>query len=112
MGDLGNKQVLANNLRKFMSISNKSQKEICETLMVSESTFSDWINAKSYPRIDKIEILANYFDIQKADLIEENNKNYALKDTYFNFAKDMQEKKVSQEDLDKLWKFYDMIKKI
>ena len=36
-------------------------------------TFSDWVNAKSYPRIDKIELLANYFDISKADLVEERS---------------------------------------
>ena len=35
------------------------------------STFSDWVNAKTYPRIDKIEMLANYFGINKSDLIED-----------------------------------------
>lgn len=31
-------------------------------------------NGKSYPRIDKIEIMANFFDISKADLVEEPSK--------------------------------------
>ena len=35
------------------------------------ATVSDWLNEKKYPRIDKIEILANYFKILKSDLIEE-----------------------------------------
>ena len=30
--------------------------------------------AKKYPRIDKIEMLANYFRIQKSDLIEDKAK--------------------------------------
>lgn len=34
-------------------------------------TFSDWINAKTYPRIDKIELMANYFGIEKSDLVED-----------------------------------------
>ena len=38
------------------------------------STVLDWVNAKTYPRIDKIELMANYFGIEKADLIEENNQ--------------------------------------
>ena len=31
---------------------------------------SDWVNGKKFPRIDKIELLAQYFGIQKSDLIE------------------------------------------
>jgi len=38
-------------------------------------TFSDWVNAKTYPRIDKIELMANYFGISKADLVEERSIN-------------------------------------
>lgn len=34
------------------------------------TTFSDWINGKKYPRIDKIEMMANYFNIAKSDLVE------------------------------------------
>ena len=33
------------------------------------------MKAKKYPRIDKIEILANYFGILKSDLIEEVSEN-------------------------------------
>ena len=36
-------------------------------------TFSDWINAKTYPRIDKIELLANYFGVLKSDLVEDKS---------------------------------------
>ena len=32
---------------------------------------TEWINGKKYPRIDRIEIMADYFGIQKSDLIEE-----------------------------------------
>ena len=31
----------------------------------------DWVNAKTYPRIDKIELMANFFGIDKSDLIED-----------------------------------------
>lgn len=42
---------------------------------VSPSTFNDWFKGKKYPRIDKIELMANYFGILKSDLIEEKNEN-------------------------------------
>jgi hypothetical protein len=37
---------------------------------------NEWLKAKKYPRIDKIEILANYFGILKSDLIEEKSKEH------------------------------------
>lgn len=70
MSDLGNKQIMANNIKKFLASSEKTQKELCQSLGFKESTFSDWVNAKTYPRIDKIEMMANYFGITKADLVE------------------------------------------
>ena len=64
------------------------QKDLAEIAGVSATTFNDWIKAKKYPRIDKIEILANYFGILKSDLIEDktedrramNEKNDILSD--------------------------------
>ena len=70
MSALGNKEVMAENLSFYLQRSGKTQKDMAELVGVSTSTFSDWIKAKKYPRIDKIEILANYFGILKSDLIE------------------------------------------
>ncbi|HEM3677586.1 TPA: helix-turn-helix transcriptional regulator [Streptococcus suis] len=47
--------------------------QLCSDLDLKYMTVSDWINAKTYPRIDKIESLANYFGINKSDLIEEKS---------------------------------------
>lgn len=65
------KQVFANNLRKYMEASGKTQKELAELIGVTAPTFNEWINAKKFPRIDKIQKLADYFGIKKSDLIEE-----------------------------------------
>lgn len=73
MSDLGNKQIMANNIRYYMKINDVTQTEICSALGFKMPTFSDWVNAKTYPRIDKIEMMANYFGISKADLVEERN---------------------------------------
>ena len=67
------KDVFAKNLKRYMERAGKTQKEMADIVGVSAPTFSDWINAKKYPRIDKIEILADYFGIWKSDLIEEKN---------------------------------------
>ena len=81
MNTIGNKDVLAENLRFYVEKSGKSQKEIAEIVGVSTSTFSDWIQGKKYPRIDKIEILANFFKILKSDLIEDKKEMKKNNDT-------------------------------
>ena len=70
MSDLGNKQVMAENIRYYLRKNNLSQSDICNALGFKAATFSDWVNAKTYPRIDKIEMMANYFGISKSDLVE------------------------------------------
>lgn len=67
------KQVFAKNLRKYMEASGKTQKELAEIVGVTAPTFNEWINAKKFPRIDKIQKLADYFGIKKSDLIEEKS---------------------------------------
>ena len=71
MKALDNKQIFARNLSRYVERSGKMQKDICEVIGVPTSTMSAWMMGKKYPRIDKIEKLAAYFDIQKSDLIEE-----------------------------------------
>ena len=65
---------MAKNLAKYLEQSGKTQKEMAEIVGVAPSTFNDWLRAKKYPRIDKIEIMADYFDILKSDLIEEKSE--------------------------------------
>ena len=73
MSDLGNKAIMAENIKYYMQKKNKPRNEICDDLGIKYSTFSDWGNGKKYPRIDKIEMLANYFGIEKSDLVEKRN---------------------------------------
>ena len=74
MNDLGNKEIFAKNLKYYMTINNKTRNDICKDLGFKYTTFTDWYNGNIYPRIDKIEMLANYFRIEKSDLIEDKEK--------------------------------------
>lgn len=76
MSNLGNKDIMAKNLRYYVERSGKTQKDLCEIFGVATSTFNDWMKAKKYPRIDKIEIMANFFGILKSDLIEERTEEH------------------------------------
>lgn len=73
MGGLGNKEIMAKNIKRLMEERGIDRIQICNDLNFKYTTFSDWINANTYPRIDKIELMANYFHVSKADLVEEYN---------------------------------------
>lgn len=70
------KEVFAKNLRRYMETKKISQKELAVIVGVSAPTINEWVKAKKYPRIDKIEILSNYFGCLKSDLIEEPFEPY------------------------------------
>lgn len=80
MSNLGNKITMSNNLKKYLKINNVSRNQLSESLGISYSTISDWINGKAYPRIDKIEMMANYFGIEKSDLVEDKSTKYENQD--------------------------------
>lgn len=78
MDDLGNKIVFSKNLNKWMEIRKRSRDEIAKALDVPYSTVASWCKGLFYPRIDKIEMLANYLGIKKSDLVEDKEKNLLI----------------------------------
>ena len=68
---MSNKSVFASNLQKYMDMNNKSRRDLSEALGISYYTVTDWVKGKKFPRMDKVEMLADYFGILKSDLIEE-----------------------------------------
>jgi transcriptional regulator with XRE-family HTH domain len=71
---MDNKNIFAENLNYYMKANGKSRRDICDALGFSYYTFTDWVKGKKYPRMDKVEILANYFGILKSDLIEKKTE--------------------------------------
>lgn len=70
---MDNKSIFANNLKRYMKLNDKSRKDISEALGISYYTVTDWVKGTKYPRMDKVEKLAQYFGVLKSDLIEEKN---------------------------------------
>lgn len=68
---MNNKDIFAKNLQRLMNENGKSRRDVCEALGFSYYTFTDWVKGKKFPRMDKVEMLANYFGVMKSDLIEE-----------------------------------------
>lgn len=68
-----NREVMARNIQRNMERMGVNATEVCRALDIKQNTFSDWIHAKTYPRIDKIEKMARYFGVSKADLVEDQS---------------------------------------
>ena len=78
MSDLGNKEIFAKNLKYYMELNNKDRSDVCKDLNFPYTTFAEWYNGNIYPRIDKIEMLANYFGVSKSELVEPASTTYTL----------------------------------
>lgn len=82
---LGNKEVMAKNIRRHLNKLGLNVKDFASEMDFKYSTVLDWVNAKTYPRIDKIELMANYFKVEKADLIEEYGSRKNVLSSKINF---------------------------
>ena len=58
------------NLKQIMALKGKSQSDIVKALNFKQSTVSDWLNGKKYPRMDKVQMLANYFNVDIIELVD------------------------------------------
>ena len=72
MSDLGNKQIMSENIQRLMDSRGIDRNKICADLGFKYTTFTDWVKGKTYPRIDKIEMMAQYFGVNKSDLVEKH----------------------------------------
>ena len=73
MSNIGNKEIFGRNLAYYVERSGRDQREIADIMGVAPSTFNEWVKGKKYPRVDKIQMLSEYFGIRMSDLIEDHN---------------------------------------
>ena len=71
MGNNKSKEIFSANLEKLMSSRDIDRNKLCSDLGLKYTTVRDWLKGITYPRIGKIELLADYFGVNKSDLIED-----------------------------------------
>jgi transcriptional regulator with XRE-family HTH domain len=77
MKDKENKEIMAANIKRYMDKKGVTNQQLCDALGFKYTTFMDWIKGVTYPRIGKVEAMANYFGVEKSDLIEDKEKKLA-----------------------------------
>lgn len=69
------KAIFSENLNSYIVKSEKTQLEIAKSIGVSPQTFNTWCKGIAIPRMGKVQALADYFNINKSDLIEDKKLN-------------------------------------
>lgn len=71
-------QIIANNIAQQLSTRNITQLELAEYMHVSQATVSNWCKGIKIPRMNKIDQICKFFDIERSDLLEDhtNDKEY------------------------------------
>ena len=75
-----NKRIMAENILRYMEKKGVTNQQVCDALNLKYTTFRDWIKGVTYPRIGKVEAMANYFGCEKSDLIEEKKEKPTVQD--------------------------------
>lgn len=75
-----NKRIMAQNIKRYMDRKGVTNQQLCDDLGFKYTTFMDWIKGVTYPRIGKVEAMANYFGCEKSDLIEDKKNKPAEND--------------------------------
>lgn len=65
------KKIFSKNLKKYMYLNSKTQTDLINDLGFNKSAVSTWCSGSRLPRMDKVQLLADYFGIEKSDLLEE-----------------------------------------
>lgn len=67
------KEIFSRKLKYYMELNNKTQADLINDLGLKSATVSNWCTGLKLPRMGKIQMLADYFHINKSDLIEETS---------------------------------------
>lgn len=84
MTDKEQKMIFSTNLNRLLSATGKTQKEVAEVIGVSPQTFNTWCRGIALPRMGKVQRLADYFGVNKSDLIDEVPKTGQEEGYYIN----------------------------
>ena len=81
MSDEEQKIIFSRNLLRYLDKFDKTQREVATAINVSPQTFNTWCQGIALPRMGKVQSLADYFGINKSDLLDE--KSEEVDDSYY-----------------------------
>jgi len=114
------------NLKRIMDLRNKKQIDLINDLNLSKASVSSWVNGSRLPRMDKVDLLANYLGVKRSDLMgldeEEPKDQYYLDPDVAEIAQELKDnsdmrvlfdasRDISKEDMELVVSFIERLKK-
>ena len=85
------RKLFARNLTYYVNSSGKTQAEVAKALHLSKATMSSWCIGTRIPRMDKVDMLCDYFGIRRSDLMEDHSFTPAATDPLYPLAREEEE---------------------
>lgn len=78
MTEIEQKQIISKNLTRLIEMSGKEQKQIAIELGEKPTTFNTWVKGKSIPAVTILHKVAEYFNVQLEDIVDERDEQYYI----------------------------------
>lgn len=65
------RKIFSDNLKRIMRERGTTQMDLMNALNIPSATISTWVNGQRMPKMSKVQMLAEYFNIDPMDLIQE-----------------------------------------
>ncbi len=98
------RKILSENLDQLMKENNITQVELSEAIGVSQSTISNWLKEVKYPRISKVQELADYFNVPKSKITEDKSLHQDTMAAHFD------KEGLTEEEIEEVNKFIEWVK--
>lgn len=88
--------IIAKNILRYLEVRGKTQVDLAEYMNVSQATISNWCKGIKMPRMDKIDKICAFFNINRSDLLEDksdvqNESGYYINDKTREIAQEIYE---------------------
>ena len=68
-------RIIGANLKRLAWERKKTQADISRDLGISKATVSSWMNGTRIPRMDKIDMLCDYFSVKRSEIMEPHDED-------------------------------------
>mgnify|MGYP002517406091 CR=1 FL=1 len=99
--------IFAKNIQNLLKIHNSTREEVDKFLGVKYTTFCDWAKGRTYPKMEYIIEIADYFNVKTYALTDENpNYEKAYAEAFeenFNAPKELPIYKYNEKNITRIW---------
>lgn len=74
--DMEYAKIISKNLRRIMYDADRKPSQVSKDLGIPKTTISGWINGNRVPRMKYVDLLCHYFNVSRADIVDEENGYY------------------------------------